>query len=389
VPLSWLSRNTILETILGLAIVSIVGTLGITTPGAHEPTVWPFSFTLDWGRVEELGRLRFLLIAAGVGALAAACAADRGIQASRPRLVVAGSAGLALTSAVAAWLLAVPAYPDTYLRSPAPYAVPSIARGAALFKEHCTTCHGDYGYGDGPAAASLPVRPANLADAHLLTHTDGDIYWWLTNGIPGTPMPGFGDSLSETGRWDLVNFLRAQAEAEKGRTLGDTVEPGRAIAAPDFAFQIDGRAQETLYEQRGRFVLLVLYTLPDSLARLNALREAAAELRRANVRVIAVPMHAQVAGPDADTPGTLAPTLALYERSLVATYTLFRRTTSAERILPVPTHMEFLIDRERDLRARWIASEKPGWDDMTELLRQVKILSLEPPRTPVAERGAH
>jgi putative copper resistance protein D len=203
-------------------------------------------------------------------------------------------------------------------------------------------------------------------------------------------MPGFGDRLSETDRWDLINFLRTEAEAEKGNTLSDDVEPGRAIAAPDFTFQIDGRAQESLDEQRGRFtVLLVLYTLPDSLARLNALSESSAELRRANVHVIAVPMHAAAAIRDTDPGGFLASSLALYDPALVATYTLFRRTASAERILPIPTHMEFLIDRQGDLRARWIAPEKPGWDRMPDLLGQIKVLNLERPRSPVSGRGVH
>ena len=390
VPLSWLSRNTILETILGLAIVSIVGTLGITTPGAHEPTVWPFSFTLDWGRVEELGWLRFLLMAAGVGALAAACAAARGIQASRPRLVVAGSGGLALTSAVAAWLLAVPAYPDTYLRSPVPYEVPSIARGAALFKEHCTTCHGDYGYGDGPAAASLPVRPTNLTGERVARRQDGDLFWWLTHGVPGTPMPAFGDRLSATDRWNLIDFLRANAEAENAKAMSGVVEGVGTIAAPGFAFQIAGRAQESLGEERGRaIVLLVFYTRPDSLDRLNELAGSSADLRRANVRVIAVPMRAVDAMRDADARGFLASSLAHFDPELVATYSLFLRGASAERVPPVPTHMEFLIDRYGDLRARWIASEKPDWDRMPNLLRQAQLLNGERPRSPVSERGSH
>jgi putative copper export protein/mono/diheme cytochrome c family protein/peroxiredoxin len=389
-PLRWLGRDTILEMILGLAIVSIVGVLGITTPGAHEPAVWPFSFTLDWGRIQELGGLRFLVIAAGLGTLAATGVAGLGIKASRPRLVVAGLAGIALTLAVPAWLLAVPAYPDTYLRSPVRYAASSIAHGATLFEEHCASCHGAYGYGDGPASASLPVRPANLTGENLARRRDGDLYWWLTHGIPGTPMPGFGDRLSEGERWDLINFLRAGVAAEQAKTMSEDVEPGRAIAAPDFTFQIDRRAQETLNEQRGRsVVLLVLYTLPDSLARLNALREAGAELRRANVRVIAVPVHAAAASPDMDARGSLAPILALYEPGLVATYTLFGRTASAERVLPIPTHLEFLIDRYGDLRARWLGFEKPGWDRMPDLLWQIQVLNREKPRSPVSERGLH
>ena len=390
VPLRWLWRNATLETILGLAIVSVVSGLGMTIPGAHVPAVWPFPFTLDWARVEGSGGLQILMIAAAIGTLAAAGVAGLGIKTSRPRRVVAGLAGIAITLVVPAWLLAVPANPNTYLRSAVRYAVPSIAHGASLFIEHCAVCHGPYGYGDGPAAASLPVRPANLTGERLIRRRDGDLFWWLTNGIPGTPMSGFGDRLSEADRWDLINFLRAEAEAEKGKAMGDDVEPGRALAAPDFTFQIDGGPQESLNAQRGRFVvLLVLYTLPDSLDRLNELSESSAALRRANVRVIAVPMHAAAAIQDTHTRGILASTLALYDSGLVATYTLFRRTASAERILPIPTHMEFLIDRQGDLRARWFGFEKPGSDRRPDLRRQIDVLNGEKPRSPVSERGVH
>jgi copper resistance protein D len=389
VPLRWLRRDTIAETILGLAIVSIVGALGITSPGVHMPTVWPFPFTLDWGRVEEGGAMRILVVATGLAMLAAAGAVALGIKASRPRLVVGGFAGIALTSLGLALVLAVPAYPDTYLQSPVRYAVPSIARGASLFHENCAVCHGPYGYGDGPAAATLPVRPANLIGAHLFKHQEGDIFWWLTNGIPGTPMPGFGDRLSKTDRWDLINFLRAETDAEKTKTMNDTVEPELAVAAPDFTFQIDARPQESLREQRGRLVLMVFYTLPDSLARLNALSESSAELRRANVRVIAIPMNATHAIQSTDARGLLAPNPALHDPDLVTTYTLFRRTASVVRVLPIPSHMEFLIDREGDLRARWFGLEKPGWDRMTDLLRQVDALNRERPRVPAPDRSAH
>lgn len=34
--------------------------------------------------------------------------------------------------------------------------------GAQLFRDHCAACHGLLGLGDGPVAASLKVRPADL-----------------------------------------------------------------------------------------------------------------------------------------------------------------------------------------------------------------------------------
>lgn len=389
--LRWLWRNAILETALGLTIVSIVGVLGVTIPAAHVQPVWPFPFTLSWARVEESAGLRLLMFAAGTVGFVAAGLAALGARIHRRWVAVMGLAGIGGTLAIYAWLLSVPAYPSTYFRSPARYTTASIARGAPLFAEHCVVCHGPYGYGDGPAAALLPTKPANLTEEHLFHHREGDLFWWLTRGISGTPMPGFGDRMSEAERWDLINFLRAQAEAEEGRAMDDKVEPWRPIVAPDFTFQIDHHQQESLKQLRGRsIVLLVLCTLPESLARLRVLTESRDELGRAGVRIVAVPMNkATAVSQDTNTQGPDASIMAASNPHLVAAYTLFRRTTSAERVLPAPAHMEFLIDRQGYLRARWRSTARLGWDRMPDLFEQIEVLNREKPRAMAPEHHVH
>ncbi|TMH05410.1 MAG: cytochrome c, partial [Betaproteobacteria bacterium] len=67
-------------------------------------------------------------------------------------------------------------------------------------------------HGDGPAAPSLPIVPADLA-AHGSSHRVGELFWWIAHGIPGTPMPAFAPGLSDPEIWDLVQFVRAQSDA--------------------------------------------------------------------------------------------------------------------------------------------------------------------------------
>jgi len=44
-----------------------------------------------------------------------------------------------------------------------PNGQPLLAElGAALFRDHCASCHGSLGRGDGPVATSLKVPPADL-----------------------------------------------------------------------------------------------------------------------------------------------------------------------------------------------------------------------------------
>jgi mono/diheme cytochrome c family protein len=82
-------------------------------------------------------------------------------------------------------LLFVPAYPTSYYSSSTNFAVTSIARGAELFPADCAACHGPTGRGDGPAAKTLPVPPADLTASHLWMHSDGELFWWLSHGMEG------------------------------------------------------------------------------------------------------------------------------------------------------------------------------------------------------------
>jgi copper transport protein len=82
----------------------------------------------------------------------------------------------------------------------------SLATGQQLFEANCTPCHGPAGRGDGPLAASLNVRPPDYANGHLDIHTDGDIFYWIQNGLP--PMPAFKSALNEDETWHLVNYVR-------------------------------------------------------------------------------------------------------------------------------------------------------------------------------------
>ena len=152
-------------------------------------------------------------------------------------LAAGGVVGLLVGLAVAVPPLAIDAYPTTYRRPTVPYVTSSIANGAALYRVQCVMCHGVAGHGDGPAAAGLHPRPADLTAPHTGDHTAGDLFWWVTHGIPGTGMPGFGDRLSEGERWDLINFVRALASAEPARLLGPVLASTLSIVAPDLRLQ--------------------------------------------------------------------------------------------------------------------------------------------------------
>ena len=79
------------------------------------------------------------------------------------------------------------------------------AEAKKLFETNCVTCHGPKGLGDGVAAASLPVKPANWTAPVTQAMADGEIFWKVSNGRG--PMPPW-KHLPENDRWALVHFIR-------------------------------------------------------------------------------------------------------------------------------------------------------------------------------------
>ncbi|HXG03525.1 MAG TPA: c-type cytochrome, partial [Candidatus Binatia bacterium] len=288
--------------------------------------------------------------------------------------------------------LSVDAYPTTYRRAPVPYAALSIASGRRLFREHCVACHGPGGAGDGPAAATLPRRPADLTARHTSDHTAGDLFWWLTHGL-GRGMPAFGQRLTEEERWDLINFVRALGAAEAARRLSPAVDPDQPrLAAPDFAFSVGPGLSGTLKDLRGRrTVLLVIFELPGSRTRLARLAQAYETLQGLGLEILAVPAEPAPGiitrlGTD---PPILFPVVTAGAAEIVAAYGLLGRTLTpdgARAAGAAPAHMEFLIDRNGYLRARWIPGQGgPGWVEATALVPQIQRLNREAPAPPPAE----
>jgi mono/diheme cytochrome c family protein len=82
----------------------------------------------------------------------------------------------------------------------------SISAGQKIYSKTCMMCHGKSGDADGPAVIELNIHPAKLSDPQLANEPDGALFWKITTGKK--PMPAYGKRLSETDRWNLVNYVR-------------------------------------------------------------------------------------------------------------------------------------------------------------------------------------
>jgi mono/diheme cytochrome c family protein len=97
-----------------------------------------------------------------------------------------------------------------FAANPVPDSPETISAGAATYRAKCAICHGAAGRGDGPAAFTLNPRPVDLT-LHVPQHAPGEVHYWISEGIRGTPMPAWRDELTDIQRWELVRFLYALA----------------------------------------------------------------------------------------------------------------------------------------------------------------------------------
>ena len=125
-------------------------------------------------------------------------------QVARPIAWLSGILGAALVLGA----VFADATPGGGLTNPIPNTVTSATTGQNLYLASCAACHGVDARGGGPAAGTTKVRPPSLVSGHLGQHADGDIFYWISNGLPGG-MPAWATRLSETDRWNLVNYLRS------------------------------------------------------------------------------------------------------------------------------------------------------------------------------------
>jgi mono/diheme cytochrome c family protein len=94
-------------------------------------------------------------------------------------------------------------------KNPIASTLGSIAAGQKIYLKTCALCHGKSGDADGPGVIELGIHPAKLSDPQMKEESDGALFWKITTGKK--PMPGYGQRLSETDRWNLVNYVRTLA----------------------------------------------------------------------------------------------------------------------------------------------------------------------------------
>jgi mono/diheme cytochrome c family protein len=121
---------------------------------------------------------------------------------------------------------ASPARPRRSREVPALPEGGDLARGQSLYADHCASCHGTTGQGDGPGAAGLSPTPANLADHE---YTSARVAQALWNGVAGTAMSGWRDH-TPTDLSALVTAVRTlRPAAQEPAPAEGQLEQGAAV----------------------------------------------------------------------------------------------------------------------------------------------------------------
>jgi mono/diheme cytochrome c family protein len=96
------------------------------------------------------------------------------------------------------------AIPDLYAQD----YPPDIARGKAVYQHHCQDCHGLTGRGDGPAATSLKVPPADFQRFRSFLKSDEELLRTIEHGVVFSPMHSWRGQLTDGEMQDVVAHIR-------------------------------------------------------------------------------------------------------------------------------------------------------------------------------------
>jgi len=99
--------------------------------------------------------------------------------------------------------------PDKYqkMTNPVKADATSIATGKDLYTQHCQSCHGKKGKGDGSKAAQLDTDPGDFTKPDLQKQVDGALFYKTSEGRKD--MPSFKKKIPDQNDiWSVVNYMR-------------------------------------------------------------------------------------------------------------------------------------------------------------------------------------
>ena len=127
--------------------------------------------------------------------------------------------------------------------------------GKRVYEKSCAHCHGTEGRGDGSAAENLLPRPRDFTRGLYKIRstetgqvpTDQDLFDIITEGMPGTSMPGWETSLGANERWEVVAYIKTFYDGFKENTAPRQIDLSGKIAYAEQSIETG----KTLYTELG------------------------------------------------------------------------------------------------------------------------------------------
>jgi len=121
---------------------------------------------------------------------------------------------------------------DTARKNPIKYTTLSVERGAKLYRTQCAMCHGEKGDGKGEMVEEMKITPTDFTKPETLKdRSDGTIYAII--GVGSEVMPSQGTRMSDTHKWNLVNYLRSLGGKPPERATGKEPEENVILVPQD------------------------------------------------------------------------------------------------------------------------------------------------------------
>ena len=114
-------------------------------------------------------------------------------------IFVMGASLLFASAGDGLWMTKVPEK-DRARQNPFDSEAAAVAAGGKLFRQNCTSCHGD-------DAMGLSNRPS-LHSERVRAASPGELEWLLKNGSMKNGMPSW-SRLPEQQRWQIVSYLKS------------------------------------------------------------------------------------------------------------------------------------------------------------------------------------
>jgi len=112
---------------------------------------------------------------------------------------------------------------DAAKKNPIKFTTNSVERGKKIYMTQCAMCHGEKGDGKGEAVGEMHLNPPDFTKPEVLDkRTEGDLFAIISSG--DELMPGQGKRMTDTHKWNLVNYLRSLSGKVPQRSTGNEPE---------------------------------------------------------------------------------------------------------------------------------------------------------------------